>query len=86
MWMLHKDKIENVLRLHQLHKDFATIFDLEISQILMLLKLLPFRQGRNSNRLSFTHAIEKIIVFAQVGSFFRIFFDFIQIFILITFC
>lgn len=67
--MLNKDKIETVLNLHGADKDFASVYNLDVEQMLMLLKLLPFRLGGRSNvpnRANFTKSIEKLIVFAKV--------------------
>lgn len=68
--MRTKDKIETVLKLHSADKDFASIYNSDVEQILMLLKLLPFRLGGRSNvpnRANFTKSIEKLIVFAKVS-------------------
>lgn len=66
MWTLHKEKMPMILQSHNVHKDFSTVFSDEIGQILMLLKLLPLRARNVQNRLPFSQAIQKIVVFAKV--------------------
>lgn len=68
--MLIKHKIETVLKIHGADKDFASVYNSDVEQMLMLLKLLPLRLGGRSNvpnRANFTKAIEKLIVFAKVN-------------------
>lgn len=69
VWSQYKNNVENVLELHGQLEDFATIFDEDVEQILMLLKVFPVRQQGRSTigiRLPFNQAIEKLVVYCKV--------------------
>lgn len=68
-WAQWKDNVENALDLLDGVDDFATVFNDDVEQLLMLLKLLPARQaGRPTipNRLNFNDTVEKLVVYIKV--------------------
>lgn len=68
-WNEWKENVENVLALLDGAKDFATLFNEDVEQFLMLLKLLPMRQqGRATvaNRLNFNDTVDKLVVYVKV--------------------
>lgn len=68
-WSAYEHTIENILEMHGAHLDFATVYGDDIAKFLMLLKLLPVRNGGRTNvanRANFSKAIERLIVFAKV--------------------
>lgn len=73
MWTEWKVNIGTVLATHVGLDNFATIFDGEVEQFLMLLKLLMIRhQGRSTvlKRLNFNETVDKLVVYNKVFIYF----------------
>lgn len=71
-WTQWKGNIEAVLVKQGGLDNFATLFDKEVEQFLMLLKLLSIRtQGRSTvpKRLNFNETVDKLVVYNKVFLF-----------------
>lgn len=66
-WGLIKDHIQYILEQKNGAENFSTMYNDDVEQLLMILKLFPARFAKGSTRLNFKQSIEKLIVFQKVS-------------------